>query len=376
MAKIPLLDVGAQLRGIRGEIESSFRKVLETGDFILGKEVFEFEKEFASYLDARRVVSCANGTDALLLILKAIGIRPGDRVITTSHTFVATIEAIIHAGGIPVLLDVDPETELLDPALLRQYLENHRSEANRGIIAVHLRGNPCRMYEIADLAAEHGLFIVEDAAQAHGATYDGKKTGTFGAASAFSFYPGKNLGALGDAGAVAVNDPKLEETIVRLRNHGRLSKHDHEMIGFNSRMDTLQAAMLRVKLGCLDEWNAGRKRVAAWYDANFEKTAGLRVPVVTEKGSHVYHHYAIRVGDRDRLAEELSKNGVSSGIHYPFPAHHYRPFRERAVIPYPLPVTEEACRTTLSLPIYPELSDGAVNLISDIVHAHPACRNR
>jgi dTDP-4-amino-4,6-dideoxygalactose transaminase len=367
MKNIPLLDVTAQIAGIREEIESAIRAVIDRGDFILGTEVELFEREFASYLGSDRVVACANGTDALLLILKAIGLRPGDRVITTSHTFVATVEAIVHAGGVPVLLDVDPETELLDPALLQRYLETHRSEPARGILAVHLRGNPCRMAEITALACEHGLFVVEDAAQSHGATYDGKKTGTFGVASAFSFFPGKNLGAMGDAGAVAVNDSNLAETIVRLGNHGRRSKHDHEMIGFNSRMDTLQAALLRVKLRHLDEWNAGRKRVAERYDANLRNRAGIRIPVITKGGSHVYHHYAIRVGARDRLAETLSKNGISTGTHYPLPVHLYPAYCERAVLPYPLPVTEEACRATLSLPVDPELPDETVDRISRLV---------
>lgn len=356
---IPLVDLHAQYKSIQSEIDGAIQRVITKSAYIGGQEVSEFEAEFAAFCEAKSCAAVANGTDALMLALRALDIGPGDEVITVAHTFIATAEAISAVGAKPVFIDIRDDTLLMDPDLL----ENAITPRTRAIIPVHLYGQPCQMDAISSIARKHGLRIIEDAAQAHGAAWQGKRVGTWGDVACFSFYPGKNLGAYGDAGAVVSNDARLIEHIRVLANHGRLEKYTHQTIGVNSRLDGLQAAILRVKLKHLDEWNAARRELAAMYMENLQKHA-LVLPCVHPDALPVWHLFVVQTPERDRYRTQLHANGIETGVHYPIPLHLQPAYQFMKVRSGALPITEAAASQVLSLPLFPEMS---TELIKSIV---------
>lgn len=369
---IPLLDLKFQMSPLRNELHEALNQILENTDFVSGKAVSQFENEFSKFIGTKKAIACANGTDAITLALKALGVTQGDRILTVSHTFIASASAILHAGGVPDFVDVDLSSELLSASLLEKHLTMSKAKGiqYRGLVVVHLRGNPCPMDEIMEIAKKNDLFVLEDAAQAHGTSYKGKKVGTFGDAATFSFFPGKNLGALGDAGAVVTNSPEIAQRVSMLRDHGRKEKYVHETIGYNSRMDTLQAAFLTIKLRHLNDWNEGRRKVAQLYLKYLKETPHLEMVSPIQNGESIYHHFAIRCQNRDKLLETLKKEGIHAGVHYPVPVHLQPAFQKLKLSTLNLPNTEIISKTTLSLPIYPELAESQVKTISQIVRNH------
>ena len=335
------------------EIQEALLRVADSGWYILGPEVRAFETEFAQYHGAYRAVGVASGTDALELALRAGGIGAGDEVITVAHTAMATVTAIESAGATPVLADIDLETYTLDPLAARAAI----TERTGAIIVVHLYGQPADMDALVALAHERNLLLIEDCAQAHGAEYKGRKVGTIGDMGAFSFYPTKNMGAYGDGGAVITNDEVFTERLEQLRNYGQTTRYTHQWRGTNSRLDEMQAAVLRVKLKHLDQHNARRSEIAALYDANLRSV--LR-PVVPAGRLHAYHLYVIRDGKRDALMSALQEKGIGTLIHYPIPVHLQDSHRDLAMPAGSLPQTEKAAREILSLPLYIGLSDEEV----------------
>jgi dTDP-4-amino-4,6-dideoxygalactose transaminase len=357
--KIPLVDLHAQYLGIKSDVDAAIARTIARSSFIGGEEVRSFEGEFAAYCDARACVGVANGTDALLLTLRALGVGPGDEVITVAHTFIATVEAISSTGAQPVFVDVTRDTMLMDPAAL----EGAITPRTRAIIPVHLYGQPCEMDRIMEVARRRGVKVIEDAAQAHGARWRGRRVGSLGDAACFSFYPGKNLGAYGDGGAVVSNDSALIGRIRMLANHGRVEKYVHEIQGVNSRLDGLQAAILRVKLRRLDEWNAARRAHAAQY-AGALAERGMLPPVVHDDAESVWHLYAVRTPDRDRVQVRLREQGIETGVHYPLPVHRQPAYRDLGLAAGTLPFTERAAAEVLSLPMYPELTREQVDRVA------------
>jgi dTDP-4-amino-4,6-dideoxygalactose transaminase len=341
--------------------------VLDGGHYILGPEVEAFEREFAAYVGVPHVVGVASGTDALVLALRACGIGPGDEVITVGHTAVATVAAIELVGASAVIVDIDLASFTLDP----ERVEGALSPRTRALLPVHLYGHPAAMKALRALATRHRLRLIEDCAQAHGATLDGMRAGTFGDAAAFSFYPTKNLGALGDGGAVATADDSVAEAARRLREYGWRERYVSEVPGTNSRLDELQAAILRVKLRHLDEDNARRVALARIYDAELAG-ADVVVPTTREGCGHVFHQYVIRHAGRDALRAELRARGVGTLIHYPVAVHLQPAYRGRLRIPGPLSHTEEAAATVLSLPIYPELGSARAHRVAAVVRERAA----
>jgi dTDP-4-amino-4,6-dideoxygalactose transaminase len=350
IAEIPLVDLGAQYRSIRPQIDAAISRVIESSSFILGREVAEFESAFARYLGARGVVGVASGTAALHLALLASGVVHGSEVVTTAHTFTATAEAIVHVGARPVFADIDPVTFNIDP----QQVERRITPRTRAVVAVHLYGQPADLGALADICERRGLILIEDAAQAHGAEYRGHRCGTLGHLATFSFYPAKNLGAYGDAGAVVGNDEDLLRRVRKLADHGRSSKYEHDVIGFGERLDSLQAAILGAKLPFLDRWTEARRQHARLYD-DLLADAAVRTPLTVPEARHVYHLYVIRSKRRDELRTFLGEQGIATGIHYPVPLHRQPAYREFVDPDLSLPETEQAAAEILSLPMYPEL---------------------
>jgi dTDP-4-amino-4,6-dideoxygalactose transaminase len=361
---VPQSDPKASYLAHQREIDEAVRKTLNSGWYILGEQVTAFEHEFAAYLGAAYCIGVANGTDALVLALRACGVGAGDAVITVSHTAVATVAAIELAGAAPLLVDIDPVTFTIRPQAVAEAIENYRGVATiKAIIAVHLYGHSAEMAALADLARRFDLRLIEDCAQAHGAKIDGKRVGTLGDIAAFSFYPTKNLGALGDGGAVVTKDSDLAERVRLLREYGWRERYVSDIAGMNSRLDELQAAILRVKLRSLEEENLQRQNIARTYDKKLEAFA-LRLPRVRGKVSHVYHQYVVRTGARDRLKEKLRGQGIGTLIHYPVPVHLQPAYRNRVQIGSDsLPETERAAREVLSLPMYPQLTDEQVEIV-------------
>ena len=358
---VPALDLKAQYRTIRDEVEPVVLRVLESQYFILGPEVSQFEAEAGAYCGAAHAVGCSSGSDALLLPLLAIGLRPGDEVITTPYSFFATAGAIWRTGAKPVFVDIEPDTYNIDPARIEAAITPN----TRAIIPVHLYGHAADMDPIADVARQHKLFVLEDAAQAIGAGYHGKRAGTLGHAAAFSFYPSKNLGGFGDAGMVTTDDPTLARQLARLRVHGMEPKYHHHEVGYNARIDAIQAAVLRVKLRHLDDWTEGRRSVASAYARLFEQDGladAVTLPVEKPGHHHVYNQYVIRVpaDARDPLRDHLTKNRVGSEIYYPIPLHLQVCFAGLGHQPGDFPISEAAAKETIALPIYPELTGEAI----------------
>ena len=313
---VPFVDLQAQYASLEAEVDAAIKGVLQRSDFILGQELQLFEKDFANYIGTRFAIGVDSGMSALTLILKGLGIGPGDEVITSANTFIATALTISAVGATPVLVDVDPETLTLD----LERLEAAVTSRTRAIMPVHLFGHPEDMDPIMDIANRRGLYVVEDACQSHGARYKGRMTGTFGVAAAYSFYPAKNLGAYGDGGMIVTSDQALCDSISLLRNYGQTAKYHHAVQGYNNRLDTVQAAVLRVKLRCLDDWNAARRRHADLYDVLLAGS-GISVPPRMPEVEPVWHLYAVRTDHRDALRDFLQERGISTGIHYPIPIH-------------------------------------------------------
>ncbi len=349
---IPFVDLQSQYQSIKDEADAAVLGVMERGDFILGGAVGEFEQEFAAYCDVEHCIGVDSGYSALELILRAYNIGPGDEVIAPANTFVATVFAISNTGAKPVLVDCHPESYNIDPAKIEAAI----TVRTRAIMPVHLYGQSADMDPILELAARHRLYVVEDAAQGHGGRYKGKRTGSLGHAAGFSFYPGKNLGAYGDGGAVVTNDPELADRVRMLRNLGMKVKYHHEIKGFNNRLDTMQAAVLRVKLPRLDDWNAERRRAAATYNDLLSELP-IVTPVVAPEIEHVYHLYVIRTHNRDELMKRLDSAGIASGLHYPIPIHLLPAYAELGYKRGDFPVTESYADEIVSLPIYAELTD-------------------
>jgi dTDP-4-amino-4,6-dideoxygalactose transaminase len=361
---IPLVDLKAQHRAIGDEIDAAMDRVIQQTSFIMGPDVGAFEAEFARFCGAEQCVGVSSGTAALELALRASGVGPGDEVITVAHTFIATAEAISAVGATPVFVDIDPRTYNMDPDALAAAI----TPATRAVIPVHIYGQPADMSRIVAAAKAHGLTVIEDAAQAHGATWRGRRTGTLADAACFSFYPGKNLGAYGDAGAVTTNAQTLADQIRLLRNHGRREKYLHEQRGFGERLDTLQAAILRAKLAHLEEWTASRRRLAARYS---ELLAGeeLILPAVHPDADPAWHLYVIRTPRRDAMLAWLRDAGIGAGVHYPVPLHLQPAYADLGYSRGQLPVTEQVADTCLSLPLYPEMTGAQQNRVVDAVKA-------
>lgn len=349
--KYPFLDVGFTYRSLQTDMDAACRVVMESGMYIGGDAVSAFEADFAAYCGAKHCIGTGNGLDALVMVLRARGIGTGDEVIVPANTFIATWLAVAQTGATPVPVDADPATMNIDLAAVPGAI----TERTRAIMPVHLYGAPVPSNGLRELADAHDLMVIEDAAQAHGARDGNRRAGQLGHAACFSFYPGKNLGAFGDGGAVVTNDDALAENIRMLANYGSKVKYQHEVIGYNSRLDSLQAAMLSVKLRHLDEWTARRADIADIYLAALARTPGLTLPAIAENTESAWHLFVVRHPDREALGRALAGRGVASAMHYPTANHHSGAFRD-TFGHMSFPVTEEICRTCLSLPIGPHLS--------------------
>jgi len=358
---VPFLDLKPQYKQIKSEIDLAIQNVVNKQFFILGDEVAEFEKEFSKYIGVKEVVSVNSGTDALILSLRALGIGPGDEVITQSNSFIATSLAITELGAIPVFVDIDPNTLQIDVDKIQDKI----SKKTKAILVVHLYGASANIERIKKIAKDNKLYLVEDAAQSVGSTYKGKKLGSFGDLAAFSFYPGKNLGAYGDAGAIGINNKKFVEKIKRLRNYGQKEKYNHVSLGINSRMDEIQAAVLRVKLKHIDSWNRDRNKVAQLYKSLI--TSPVKIINIAEGVYSNYHLFVIRTKKRKQLMSFLSDNNITSLIHYPTPIHKQKCY-QGLFNNLKLPETVNASKEILSIPIYSELSEKKVKYISDIIN--------
>lgn len=348
---VPFLDLKAPYQELRLELDAAYRRVMESGWYILGEEVEAFEREFAEYCGVRYCIGVGNGLEALHLILRAYDIGPGDEVIVPANTYIATWLAISYTGATPVPVEPDARTYNLDPQLLEAAI----TAKTRAIMPVHLYGQPAEMDPVTAIGRRHGLKVIEDAAQAHGATYRGRSAGALADAAGWSFYPGKNLGALGDAGAVTTDDDALADRVRVLRNYGSRTKYFNEIKGFNSRLDPLQAAFLRVKLPHLAEWNARRKRIVAEYLENLEGVKDLILPFVLEGTDPSWHLFVITHPRRDELQQHLTRAGVGTLIHYPVPPHLSEAYAETGLRAGAFPITERLAKTVLSLPMGPHL---------------------
>jgi dTDP-4-amino-4,6-dideoxygalactose transaminase len=357
--QVPYFDLPAQMAEVRLDIEAAIARVLDDCRFCLGPEVEAFEREFAAFIDAPHAVGFNSGTSALHIALKLLEVGPGDEVITTPFTFVATSWAISYVGARPVYVDIDAETMNLDPARVEEAI----TPATKLILPVHLFGLPCDLNPLLDLCRKHRLRLVEDAAQAHGAVYRGRKVGTFSEMAAFSFYPGKNLGACGEAGALVMKDATLAARARSLREHGSKERYHHEEIGFNYRMEGIQGAVLRVKLKQLEKWNAARRKIAALYTKNLRETP-LRLPVEPAPCQSAWHLYVARHPRRDELKQFLEQNGIGCALHYPLPLHLQECYRSLGYGEGSFPVAERAARECLSLPIFPGLSQEDVEFVA------------
>jgi dTDP-4-amino-4,6-dideoxygalactose transaminase len=353
---VPFLDLKAQFASIRAEVDAAVKSVLDSGQFILGEEVAAFEREFAAFCGVRHCISVDSGISALEMPLRAWGVGPGSEVITVANTFIATVLAIRSVGATPVLVEADPLTYVLDPATVEAAI----TPRTRAIVPVHLYGQTVDMDPLIQLASRHNLFLLEDACQAHGARYKGRRAGALGTAAAFSFYPGKNLGAAGDGGAVTTDDPELAEQIHMLRNYGAKHKYHHEVIGFNHRLDSIQAAILRVKLKYLDDWNAGRRRVAAAYAEHLAELP-IVLPQVATGNEPVWHLYVIRAADRNDLQRRLLDVGIDTGLHYPIPLHRQKACPEFHGMH--LPISEVIAAECLSLPMFAEMTAEQIDTV-------------
>jgi len=373
--RVPFLDLNAHHAPLRAEIRAAIDEVIDHCAFAGGPYVAKLEEDFAAYCQTRHAVGVGNGTDALWLCLLAAGVGPGDEVITVPSTFMATAEAITYCGATPVFVDIDERTYTMDPGLIEAAI----TPRTKAIIPVHLFGQMADMDPIMDIARKHNLFVFEDACQAHGAEYKGRRAGSIGHAGCFSFYPGKNLGALGEAGAVVTNDKSLCEKMQVLRDHGQSRKYHHTVVGWNARMDGIQGAVLRIKLRHLEHGNAGRRAHAKQYHELLAGTPHLTLPLEAAYGVPVYHIFAVRVPNRDRLLAAMGQRGVACGIHYPIPVHRQVAYSHLNLPEGSFPVAEACAQQFLSLPMFPELTPAQVAIVAQELKselatvAAPAC---
>lgn len=358
--RIPILDLSPEIDELWDELNAAMQRVMRSGQFIMGPDVLAFEQEVADYLGVKHAVGVNSGTDALIIGLRALGIGPGDEVITTPFTFFATAESISSVGATPVFADIDPHTYNIDPERIREQV----TPRTRAIMPVHLYGNPCAMDEIMAIAQEHNLLVIEDCAQSFGARYKGKQTGTIGHVGAYSFFPSKNLGAFGDGGLFVTDDDQVADLARMLRAHGSRKKYHNEMIGYNSRLDTIQAAILRVKLPHVDRWNEGRRQVARIYNRELSRISAIYTPQFSE--NHVFHQYTVRVknNDRDPLREYLKNHNIETMIYYPVPQDRLSVYKDGL---NPAPISMDASKKVLSLPINSNPSALDTNLVCSII---------
>lgn len=365
--KVAFLDLKAQYQSIRDEIHAAIQQVLDTTAFAGGPYVAQFEKEFAAFCDCGEGVGVGSGTEALWLCLLAMGIGQGDEVITVPNSFIATAEAISFCGAKPVFVDVDERTYNMDPSKLEDYLRKRISGSTairpKAIIPVHLFGQMADMDPMIEIAKAYRLQVIEDACQAHGSEYKGKKAGSLGDAGCFSFYPGKNLGAYGEAGAVVTSNSELAGKIRMIRDHGQSKKYHHDLIGWNDRMDGIQGAILSTKLKHLPAWNEARRKNAQLYTKLLSGTDGIMVPQEAEYAKHIYHIYAIRVKNRDRLMNALAEKGINCGIHYPIPIHLQKAYHSLGLKKGSFPTAEKCAEEFLSLPMFPELTEEQIKYV-------------
>jgi len=366
---IPMVDLQAQYARIKGEVDAAVARVIESAHFIKGEDCALFEREFAAYCGAAHAVGVANGTDALVVALRAYGVAAGDEVVTVANTFIATGEAILLNGARPVFVDVDPATFTMDASLVEKAI----TPRTKVILPVHLYGHPADMGPINAVAARHGIPVLEDAAQAHGAETEGRRAGTLGHAACFSFYPGKNLGAYGDAGCVVTNDREFAARVRQIANHGGgANKYDNVVVGMNSRLDSVQAAVLRVKLGHLEQWNAERRERVRAYAEALADVPGIVVPRERAGARSAWHLFTVRATDRDGLQKQLAAQGISTAVHYPRPIHLQPAMAAAGGRPGDLPVSERLSREVLSLPLYPELPLDALARVAAVVRSYCA----
>jgi dTDP-4-amino-4,6-dideoxygalactose transaminase len=360
--QIPVLDLSAEIDILWDEINTAIQRVLRSGQFILGPDVSDFEEEFAHFQGTKHAIACNSGTDALVIGLRAMGIGAGDEIITTTFSFFATAESISLVGATPIFVDIDPATFNLDASLVEQVI----SPRTKAILPVHLYGQSADMDRLREIADTHSLLLLEDVAQAFGGMINNQKLGTIGHVGAFSFFPTKNLGAYGDAGLLATNDDQMAETARKLRTHGSRKKYANEILGYNSRMDTLQAAILRVKLPYVPAWNEARREAAHRYDQMLAEMQGVTIPYQTPNVHHVYHQYTIRLsnGRRDTVRQYLAQHGIDTMVYYPTPIHKLPIYAERG---YHLPAAESAAAEVLSLPIWPQISADVQQQVVDVL---------
>ena len=366
--QLPFLSLEPQHAPLRAELTAAFTRVYDSYWYVLGEEVRQFELEYAAWNRVPHAVGVANGLDALVLALRALNVGPGDEVIVPANTYIATWLAVTQVGATLVPVEPDPATSNMAPAAIAAAI----TPRTRALIPVHLYGQACRMSEVMALATQHGLRVVEDNAQAHGATFDGQLTGSFGHLNATSFYPGKNLGALGDAGAVTTANEALAQRVRVLRNYGSDRKYHNEEIGYNSRLDELQAALLRVKLPHLAAWTAQRQQLAAWYNQHLVGIAGLRLPQIAAGATHVYHLYVVHHPRRDVLQQYLTQQGIGTLVHYPVPPHRQPAYQALNMPAGRFPITEELAATCLSLPLWPGMTEGQVVAVAAAIRAFEA----
>jgi dTDP-4-amino-4,6-dideoxygalactose transaminase len=362
MNKVAFVDLYAQHQEVEQELLEVFQRVLKKSSFILGPEVVAFEQAFASYIGAKECLAVNNGTTALQLVLEALEIGPGDEVITVANTFIATAEAISAVGAQPVFVDADPVSYTMDPQLVEAAITPN----TKAILPVHLYGQSADLDALLAIARRHNLYLVEDACQAHGATYKGKRVGAFGIAGCFSFYPGKNLGALGEGGGIVTNDPVFAQKMRMLRDHGSTKKYEHSMPGYNFRLEGLQGGFLNVKLKRLDKWNARRREIAKRYQ-ELLADAPITLPAEMGWGEHVYHLYVIQADDREALRKSLNDAGIEIGLHYPVPLHLQEAYKDLGYEKGAFPVSEHLSSHILSLPMHPYLTDAEVERVANVV---------
>lgn len=363
--KIPFINFEYQHTSIKQEILSAFNRVYDNNWFILGKELETFEKKYAAFSETKYAIGVSNGLDALYLALKALGIGEGDEVIVPSNTYIATALAVSYTGATPIFVEPDPRTYNISPSNISEAI----TPKTKAIMPVHLYGQACEMKEIMEIAQSRGLWVVEDNAQAHGASFDGKITGSFGNLNGVSFYPGKNLGALGDAGGITTNDKTLAEKVISLRNYGSTIKYKHDLIGHNMRLDEVQAAFLSVKLDYIAEWTKQRQQIAQWYNEELAQVGDLILPYRHPSATHVYHLYVIRTWQRDRLQKHLADNEIGTLIHYPIPPHLQEAYKHLGHSRGSFPLAEEFAETSLSIPVWPGMTRELVGAVCKTIKA-------
>ena len=371
---VPFLDLKVQYKQIEHEVLPMVTEAMTNGAFIGGPQVLGFEKEFAEFCESKYCAGLNSGTDALRFALMAVGVGPGDEVITVPNTFIATTEAISQVGATPVFVDIDKRTYNMDPQKLEAYLnQRHAHDAMRSagrpkaVIPVHLYGQPADMDLILDIAQKHNIKVIEDACQAHGALYKDRKAGSFGAVGCFSFYPGKNLGAYGEGGAIVTQDEEIASKIRMIRDHGQAKKYFHDMEGYNGRLDAIQAGVLRIKLRRLSDWNKSRRENAAYYNELLSKVDGVTLPVEADFASSVYHLYVILVDDREGLQQFLTDKGIGTGLHYPLPLHLQKAYVHLGYKNGSFPVTESVAKKLISLPMFPELTREQIEYVAESI---------